>query len=144
MILLQQRFLREGSLIMLLHPAEMYIELMQMLQQHVKRRALGHLGEGVHVLGEPFAAIAKLAIGTWHIGVRVVDIAREQHVRVHFAPVGTHLLAVFIVYYLEQLVIDTRLGSEYANPIIIHRIKHFIPGPNGACASNNELIRNTQ
>ena len=61
---------------MLLHPTEMHVELMEMLQQRSERRALRHLGEGIHVLGETLAAIAELAIGTRHVGVRVVDIAR--------------------------------------------------------------------
>ena len=77
-----------------LHSPEMHIQLMEMLQQRSEWRALGHLGEGIHVLGETLAAIAELAIGTRHVGVRVVDITRKQHARVYLAPVGTHLLAV--------------------------------------------------
>ena len=80
---------------MLLHPTEMHIQLMQVLKQGAKRRALGHLGEGVHILGEALAAVAQLAVGARHVGVRVVDVARKQYARVHLAPVGTHLLAVF-------------------------------------------------
>ena len=80
---------------MLLHPPEMHIQFMQMLQQRSERRSLGHLGKGVHVLGEALATIAELAIRTRHVGVRVVDIARKKNARMHLAPVGTHLLAVF-------------------------------------------------
>ena len=68
---------------------------MQMLQQHSERRALRHLGEGVHVLGEALAAIAVLAVGARDVGVRVVDVARKQHSCMHLAPVGPHLLTVF-------------------------------------------------
>ena len=80
---------------MFLHPTEMHIQLMQMLQKRSKRRSLGHLGKGIHILWEALTAIAVLAVGTRDIGVRVVDIARKQHARMHLAPVGTHLLAVF-------------------------------------------------
>ena len=40
---------------MLLHPTEMDIQLMQMLQQGSKGRALGHLGKGIDILGEALA-----------------------------------------------------------------------------------------
>ena len=80
---------------MLLHPTEMHIQLMQVLNQGAQGGALGHLGEGVHILGEALAAVAQLAVGAGHVGVRVVDVARKQYARVHLAPVGSHLLAVF-------------------------------------------------
>ena len=103
---------------MFFNTSEMHIELMQVLQQGAQRRSLGHLGEGVdcvftalarhrkrafsalalrsvHILGEALATIAILAIGARHVGVRVVDVARKQYARVHLAPVGPHLLAVF-------------------------------------------------
>ena len=79
---------------MLLHPTEMHIQLMQMLQQRAERRAFRHLGKGVHVFWEALAAIAELAVRTRDIGMRVVDITRKQNARMHLAPVGTHLLAV--------------------------------------------------
>ena len=60
---------------MLLFSTEMHVELMQMLRQG----AFGYFGEGVNILGEALAAVATLAIGTGHIGVRVVDVAREEH-----------------------------------------------------------------
>ena len=59
---------------MLLHSTEMYIQLMQVLQQGPKWRAFGHLGEGVDILGEAFTAITELAVGTGYVGVGVVDI----------------------------------------------------------------------
>ncbi len=71
---------------MLLHPAEMHIELMQMLQQRSERRALRHLGEGVHVLGEALATIAKLAVRTWNVGVGVVNVTRQKDASMHFTP----------------------------------------------------------
>ena len=48
---------------------------MQMLQKRPKRGALRHLGEGVHILGEAFAAIAVLAIGARHKSMSFADIA---------------------------------------------------------------------
>ena len=51
---------------------------MQVLKQGAQRGALGHLGEGVHILGEALAAVAQLAVGAGHVGVRVVDVARKQ------------------------------------------------------------------
>ena len=60
---------------MLFFATEMDVEFVQVLKQGTKRRSFGHLGEGVHILGEAFAAIAELAVGARHIGVRVVDIA---------------------------------------------------------------------
>ena len=63
------------GLYMFLLPTEMHVKLMQMLQKRSKWRALGHLGESVHVLGETLAAIAKLTVWTRHVGMCVVDIA---------------------------------------------------------------------
>ena len=57
-----------------LDPTEMHIQLVKMLQKRSERRALRHLGEGVHILWEALATIAVLAIRTRHVGVRVVDI----------------------------------------------------------------------
>ena len=79
---------------MFFHPPEMYIQLMKMLQQRSKRRALGHLGKGIHILREALAAVAVLAVGAGDVGVGVVDIARKEYASMHLAPVGTHLLAV--------------------------------------------------
>ena len=80
---------------MLFHPTEMYIQLMQVLKQGAQGGSLGHLGEGVHILGEALAAVAVLTIRTGNVGVSVVDVARKQYAGVHLAPVGSHLLAVF-------------------------------------------------
>ena len=60
---------------MLLHPTEVNVQLMQVLKQGAQGGALGHLGEGVHILGEALAAVAQLAVGAGHVGVRVVDVA---------------------------------------------------------------------
>ena len=79
---------------MLLHAPEMHIQLVQVLQQGSKRRALGHLGEGVDVLGEALATVAELTVGTGDVGVGVVDVAGEKDAGVHLAPVGSHLFAV--------------------------------------------------
>ena len=59
---------------MLFYPTEMHIELMQVLKQGAEWRSFGHLGEGVHILGEALAAIAHLAIGAGNVGMGVIDI----------------------------------------------------------------------
>ena len=61
---------------MLFKPTEMHIQLVQMLQEGAEGGASGHLGEGVHILREALAAVAVFAVGAWHVGVRVVDVAR--------------------------------------------------------------------
>ena len=80
---------------MFFNASEVNIELMQVLKQGSKWRSLGHLGEGVHILGEAFATVAVLAVGTGNVGMGVIDITRKKHSGMHFAPVGSHLLAVF-------------------------------------------------
>ena len=80
----------------LLDTTEMYVEFVEVLQERAKGGAFGHFGKGVDILREAFAAIAELAIRSGDKGVCVVDIAGEEYAGVHFAPVGTHLLAVFL------------------------------------------------
>ena len=63
-------------LYMLLYSTEMHVKFMKVLQKRSERRTLRHLGKGIHILGEALATIAKLAVRAWHIGMRVVDIAR--------------------------------------------------------------------
>ena len=79
---------------MLFHSPEMHIQLVQVLQQGSERRALGHLGKGVDILGEALATVAELAVGPRNVGVGVVDVVGEEDAGVHLAPVSTHLLAV--------------------------------------------------
>ena len=79
---------------MLFKTTEVNIQLMKMLQKRAEGSAFCHLGESVHILREAFAAIAKLTIRPGNIGMRVVDITREKHTRMHLAPVAPHLLAV--------------------------------------------------
>ena len=105
---------------MLFYPTEMHVKLMERRQQRAERRALGHLGEGVHVLGEALAAVAVLAIGTRHVGVRVVDIAREQHARVHLAPVGTHHLAPVGTHLLAVLAAGVEISHLISTKHIVH------------------------
>ena len=93
---------------MLLHPTEMDIQLVQVLQQSSKRRTFGHLGKGIDILGEALAAVAILAVRAGDVGVRVVDVAREEHSGVHLAPVGAHLLAVFAT----SVEVGDLVGSE--------------------------------
>ena len=58
----------------LLHPTEMHIQLVQVLQQGAEGRTLCHLGKGIDVLGEALATVTELAVGTGDVGVGVVDI----------------------------------------------------------------------
>ena len=60
---------------MLFNASKVHIQLMQVLKQGAQGRTLGHLGKGIHILGEALATIAKLAVRTWDIGVRIIDIA---------------------------------------------------------------------
>jgi hypothetical protein len=50
---------------MFLHPSEMHIQLMEMLQEGAEGRPFGHFGEGVHVFGEALAAIAVFAVNSF-------------------------------------------------------------------------------
>ena len=79
---------------MLLKSSEVYVELMKMLKESSERSALSHLSECVDILREALATIAELAVRTRDVGVGVVDVAREEHAGVYFAPVASHLLAV--------------------------------------------------
>ena len=92
---------------MFFYATEMDVELMEVLQQGAEGGALGHLGKGIHILGEALASIAVLAVGTGDVGVGVVDIARKQNAGVHLAPVGAHLLAILAGVEVGDLV-----GSE--------------------------------
>ena len=63
------------SLDVLLHPTEMDIQFVKVLQQGSQGCALGHLGKGVDILGEALATITEFTVRTGDIGVGVVDIA---------------------------------------------------------------------
>ena len=80
---------------MLLESTEVNVELVQRLKQLAERSALGHHSEGVDILREALASIAKLAIRTRDIGVGVIDVTREEHAGVYCTPICTHLLAIF-------------------------------------------------
>ena len=56
---------------MLLHPTEMHIQLMQMLQQRSKGRALGHLGEGADFVFTALARHSELVLSA--LALRCVD-----------------------------------------------------------------------
>ena len=99
---------------MLLHTPEMHIQFVQMLQQSTKRCPLGHLGEGVDVLGEALATVAELAVGTGDVGVGVVDVTGEENASVHLAPVGSHLLAVLTA----GVEVGHLVGSEHVVHIL--------------------------
>ena len=93
---------------MLLHPTEMDIQLVQVLQQGAKGRALGHLSKGIDILGEALAAITELAVRTGDIGVGVVDVAGEEDAGVYLAPVCTHLFAVLTTSVKIGYLISTK------------------------------------
>ena len=131
---------------MLLHPTEVHIQLVQVLQQGTERRSFGHLGEGVDILGEALATVAELAIGTGDVGVGVVDVAGEEDAGMDLAPVGTHLLAIFaagvevghlvgaenIVHVLGQLGFKRGHHSEL--------LAHEDPGEQFVCAGEHHRL----
>ena len=106
-----------NTLYMLLHPPEMDIELMEMLQECSERGAFGHLGECIDILGETFATIAELAVGAGDVGMGVVDITGEKDPGMDFAPIGTHLLAVFAT----GVEVGDLIGAEH----IVHVLGQF-------------------
>jgi len=87
----------------------MHIQFVQVLQEGAKGRALGHLGEGVDVLGEALATVAELAVGAGDVGVGVVNVAGEEDAGMHLAPVGSHLLAVLTA----GVEVGHLVGSEH-------------------------------
>ena len=93
-------------LYMFLHPTEMHIQLMQMLQQRSKRRAFRHLGKGVHVLGEALATIAELAVGAGDIGVGIVDVAGEEDASMHFTPRRIAQINLTRILRLQRSALD--------------------------------------
>ena len=95
----------------------MHIQLMQVFQKCSKRCPLCHLGKCVDILGEAFATVAVLAVGTRDIGVCVVDISRKKNASMHLAPVGTHLLAVFTA----GVEVGDLVGTEH----IVHVLGKF-------------------
>ena len=81
---------------MLLKAPEMDVEFVERGEQGAERRARRQLREGVHVLREALAAVTALAVRPRNVGVRVVDVARQQAARVDLRPVRAHLLAVLL------------------------------------------------
>lgn len=99
---------------MLLHPTEMNIQLMKVLQQGSKGCTLCHFCKGIHILGEALAAVTILAVRTWNVGMGIVYITREQYTCMHLAPVGAHLLAVLAA------------GVEVGNLVGAEHIMHVL------------------
>ncbi len=95
----------------------MHIQLVQVLQQGAKRRALGHLGEGVDVLGEALASITILTVGSRDIGVGIIYVAREENSCMHITPVSSHLLAV--------LTASVEVGYFVSTKDIVHVLGKF-------------------
>ena len=76
--------------------AEVDVEVVERREQRAERGAPRHLRKGVDVLRKALAAVAELAVGTRHVGVHVVDVAREQHARVDLRPAAAHLLDILL------------------------------------------------
>ena len=107
--------------------AEMDVEFMEMLEEGAERCTFSHFGKGIDIFREALASVAALAVRARHVGVRVVDVAREQNTRMHLAPVGSHLFAVLaagveigdfvraehIVHVLGQLGLQWRHDGEF-------------------------------
>ena len=102
---------------MLLHPTEMDIQLVQVFQQGSKGCSLSHLGKGVDILGEAFAAISELAVRTRDVGMGVVDVAGEKNAGVDLTPVGSHLLAI--------LAAGVEVGYLISAKDIVHVLGEF-------------------
>ena len=102
---------------MFLEATEVDIELMQGCKEGAEGGALSHLGEGVDILGEALATIAKLAVGTGDIGVGVVDVAGEEHAGVYLAPVAAHLLTV--------LAAGIEVGDLVGTEDVVHVLGEF-------------------
>ena len=124
----------------------MHIQLVQVLQQRSKGRALGHLGKGVDILGEALATVAELAIRASNVGIGVVDVAGEEDAGVDLAPVGSHLLAVFAA----GVEVGHIVGSEHVVHILgqlgLQRGHHgeFLPhedlGEQFVCSSEHHSL----
>lgn len=97
---------------MFFHATEVDVELVEVLQKGAEGGALGHLGKGVHILGEALATIAVLAVGAGDIGVGVVDVTREEHAGVYLAPVGPHLLTI--------LAAGVEVGNLISSEDVVH------------------------
>ena len=77
-------------------------------EERAEGSAGGHLRKGVDILGEAFAAVAEFAVRTWHVGVGVVDVAREEAACMDLRPVGAHLLAIL----LDRIEVGDLVGAE--------------------------------
>ena len=93
---------------MLLKASEVHVQLMKGGQEGAEGGTFGHLGKGIDIFGETLATVAELAIGTWDIGVGVVDIAGKEHTGMHLAPITAHLLAVLTA----GIEVSDLVGSE--------------------------------
>ena len=81
---------------------------MEGCEERAEGGAGGHLRKGVDVLREALAAVAEFTVRTGHVGVGVVDVAREEAACVDLCPVGPHLLAVL----LDGVEVGDLVGTE--------------------------------
>ena len=94
---------------MFLDPAEMHIQLVQVLQQGTKRSALGHLCKCVDILWKTLTTVTELAVRAGDVCVGIVDIAGEEDASMYLAPVGAHLIAVLAT----GVEVGHLIGSEH-------------------------------
>ena len=81
---------------MFFHTAEVYIQLMEMLQQRTQRGTLGHLSESIYILRETFTAVSVLTVRTRYVSVRIVDVTGQQYAGMNLSPICSHLLALLL------------------------------------------------
>ena len=75
---------------------EVDVEVVEWGEERAERGTLRHLREGVDILWEALAAVAALTVGSGHVGMHVVNVARKQHARVDLRPVAAHLLDILL------------------------------------------------
>ena len=93
----------------LLHAAEVDIEFVERREERAEGGTGGHLREGVDIFREALATVATLAVRPRNVGVRVVDVARQQAARVDLRPVRAHLLAIL----LHRIEVRHLIRAEY-------------------------------
>ena len=74
----------------------MDVEVVERGEEFAEGTVFSELREGVDIFREALATVAALAVGTWHVGVRVVNVTREQNAGMNLRPIGTHLLAILL------------------------------------------------
>ena len=81
---------------------------MERREERTEGGAGGHLRKGVDVLREALAAVAEFAVRAGHVGMGVVDVAREEAASVDLCPVGPHFLAIL----LDRVEVGDLVGAK--------------------------------